>query len=166
MPTGLGLIAVLALVLLNGFFVAAEFALVAVRRTRVEELLRRGVQGAKAVDSAVANLDRSIAATQLGITLASIGLGFICEPALVQVVQPLFSALPESWQGAPTHGVSTIAAATSSSVSRLISSRPPCASSPSFPPPPNCSSPSGSATRLPPSRTSATTRRRRASARR
>ena len=64
-----------ALVLINGLFVAAEFALVAVRRTRVEELVHQGVRGAKAVEEAITHLDRTIAATQLGITLASIGLG-------------------------------------------------------------------------------------------
>ena len=65
--TTLGLLSIPLLVALNGLFVAAEFALVAVRKTRVEELVRRGQQGAKAVEEATANLDRSIAATQLGI---------------------------------------------------------------------------------------------------
>ena len=78
----LGLLSIPALIALNGLFTAAEYALVAVRKTRVEELVARGVKGAKAVDSAVRNLSRSIAATQLGITLASIGLGFVGEPAL------------------------------------------------------------------------------------
>ena len=63
-----GLLAVPALVALNGFFVAAEFALVAVRKTRVEELVNQGTRGATAVRDAVAHLDRTIAATQLGIT--------------------------------------------------------------------------------------------------
>ena len=83
----LGLLAVPALVALNGFFVAAEFALVAVRRTRVEELVKEGVEGARAVESALAKLDRSIAATQLGITLASIALGFLGEPALEKLLE-------------------------------------------------------------------------------
>src|SRR5918912_358710 len=91
----LALLSVPLLVALNGFFVAAEFALVAVRRTRVEELLRRGVHGAGAVASAVANLDRSIAATQLGITLASIALGWVGEPALERLLHPLFGSFPE-----------------------------------------------------------------------
>ena len=80
--TILGLLAIPALVALNGFFVAAEFALVAVRKTRVEELVNQGVPRAKAVEDAIENLDRTIAATQLGITLASIALGFVAEPAL------------------------------------------------------------------------------------
>ena len=61
----LGLLLVPALVILNGLFVAAEFALVSVRKTRVEELLGRGVSGAKSVLAAIDALDDSIAATQL-----------------------------------------------------------------------------------------------------
>src|SRR3954452_3127550 len=57
----LGLLAVPALVALNAFFVATEFALVAVRKTRVEEMVRHGVRGARAVEDAIAHLDRSIA---------------------------------------------------------------------------------------------------------
>jgi CBS domain containing-hemolysin-like protein len=89
----LRLLTVPALVLVNGLFVAAEFALVAVRRTRVEELVHRGVRGAAAVEGAVANISRTIAATQLGITLASLGLGFVCEPALADLIAPLFGHL-------------------------------------------------------------------------
>ena len=90
----IGLLSIPALVLLNAFFVSAEFALVAVRRTRIEELVNDGVAGASAAESAVHHLDRSIAATQLGITLASIGLGFVGEPALAYLFAPLFTALP------------------------------------------------------------------------
>src|ERR1700730_12528505 len=68
----LGLLSIPALVALNAFFVAAEFSLVAVRRTRVEQMVLQGVKGARAVEGAVANITRYIAATQLGITLASI----------------------------------------------------------------------------------------------
>lgn len=91
--TVLRLLSVPTLVLLNGLFVAAEFALVAVRRTRVEQLVKQNVLGARAVEDAVQNLDRSIAATQLGITLASIGLGFVGEPALARLLQPLFGGV-------------------------------------------------------------------------
>src|SRR5262245_31850987 len=90
-----GLLAVPALVALNGLFVAAEFSLVAVRRTRVEELIKRGVRGAKSIQSAIIHLDRTIAATQLGITLASIGLGWVGEPALARLLAPLFEVVPE-----------------------------------------------------------------------
>src|SRR5258707_2100124 len=78
----LGLLLVPGLVVLNGLFVAAEFALVSVRKTRVEELVGRGVKGSHSVLRAITNLGDSIAATQLGITLASIALGFVVEPGL------------------------------------------------------------------------------------
>jgi CBS domain containing-hemolysin-like protein len=76
----------------NAFFVAAEFALVAVRKTRVEEMVSRGVKGATFVQKAIEHLDHSIAATQLGITLSSIGLGFFAEQALASVFTGLFQA--------------------------------------------------------------------------
>src|SRR5215471_15421922 len=101
----LALLSIPLLVALNGLFVAAEFALVAVRKTRVEELVRRGQQGAKAVENATANLDRSIAATQLGITLASIALGWVGEPALARLLQPLFRLAPDTWGPVATHSV-------------------------------------------------------------
>src|SRR5262245_37436420 len=102
--TALALLAVPVLVALNGFFVAAEFALVAVRKTRVEEMVGQGVSRAGAVQEAVSNLDRSIASTQLGITLASIALGWIGEPALARLIEPLWVAvLPGAWVGAAAH---------------------------------------------------------------
>jgi putative hemolysin len=101
----LGLLSIPLLVGINGLFVAAEFALVAVRRTRIEELALRGVKGAKAAESALTHLGRSIAATQLGITLASIGLGWTGEPALAALLEPLFASFPESWHIAALHSV-------------------------------------------------------------
>jgi CBS domain containing-hemolysin-like protein len=90
----LAFLSVPALVILNGLFVAAEFSLVAVRKTRIEELVKQGVSSAKAVEAAITNMDRSIAATQLGITLASLGLGWVGEPVLVDLLLPLFGFLP------------------------------------------------------------------------
>jgi CBS domain containing-hemolysin-like protein len=92
-----------ALIALNGLFVATEFALVSVRRTRIEELVAKGAKGARSVEAALQNLTRSIAATQLGITLTSILLGFVAEPALARRIEPLFDALPPGWQGVATH---------------------------------------------------------------
>jgi CBS domain containing-hemolysin-like protein len=100
MVTVLRLLAVIGLVLANGFFVAAEFALVSVRRTRVEELIAQGNRTAVIVRRAVHDPDRFIAATQLGITLASLLLGWIGEEALIPMLEPLFALLPERWIGA------------------------------------------------------------------
>jgi len=86
--------AVLALVLANGFFVAAEFSIVTVRKTRIDQMIAEGHRGARAVRRAVSNPDPFIAATQLGITMASIGLGWIGEPALAAMVQPAIAFLP------------------------------------------------------------------------
>jgi hypothetical protein len=106
-----GLLAVPALVALNGFFVAAEFALVAVRKTRVEELVKQGARGASAARDAVAHLDRTIAATQLGITLASTALGWVGEPALARLVEPLLApVLSPEWAGSAAHAVAFVLA--------------------------------------------------------
>lgn len=85
---------VLALVFANGFFVAAEFSIVTVRKTRIDQLIAEGDRRARAVRRAVSDPDPYIAATQLGITMASIGLGWIGEPALASMIQPTFAFLP------------------------------------------------------------------------
>ena len=85
---------VLVLVAANGYFVAAEFALVTVRWTRIEELVARNHFGARAVNHALENLTDAIAACQLGITFASLALGWIGEPALAHLLEPVFSGLP------------------------------------------------------------------------
>ena len=86
-----GAAGVLALVFANGFFVAAEFAIVTVRKTRIDQLIAEGHRGARAVRRAVTDPDSYIAATQLGITMASLGLGWIGEPALAALIQPAFA---------------------------------------------------------------------------
>lgn len=80
------LAAVILLVLLNGFFVMAEFALVGARRSRLAAMAEAGDRGARRAQQAIADLDRYISGTQLGITLASLALGWIGEPALAVVV--------------------------------------------------------------------------------
>ncbi len=96
MDSILGLLAVFVLVFMNGFFVAAEFSLVGARRTRIAQLAAEGSAGAKAAQDAIQHLDNYIAATQLGITLASLGLGWIGEPAVGHLIEPIFHAvLPE-----------------------------------------------------------------------
>ncbi len=96
---------VLLLVLANGFFVMAEFALVSVRRTRIEELIAQGNRMARVVGKALQDPDRFIAATQLGITIASLGLGWIGEPALAHLIQPLIDFLPGPWKEAGSHSL-------------------------------------------------------------
>jgi putative hemolysin len=92
-----GLVAIPILVVINGYFVAAEFALVALRRSRVQELVNQGVTGAASLLHAVNNLNKSVAACQLGITVASLALGFVSEPAIHRLIHPLFGGLSPEW---------------------------------------------------------------------
>jgi CBS domain containing-hemolysin-like protein len=96
---------VMALVLANGFFVAAEFSIVTVRKTRVDQLVAEGRRAARAVRRAVTDPDSYIAATQLGITMASIGLGWIGEPALASMLLPALHVLPGGLAEATAHTV-------------------------------------------------------------
>lgn len=84
---------ILLFVLLNGFFVAAEFSLVKVRESQVEEALEEGKSGAKLVRHVCQHLDVYLSATQLSITLTSIGLGMVGEPLVASVVQPFLFKL-------------------------------------------------------------------------
>jgi putative hemolysin len=96
---------ILALVLANGFFVAAEFSIVTVRKTRIDQLVAEGRSRARAVRRAVSEPDRYIAATQLGITMASLGLGWIGEPALASLIQPSFEFLPSPLAVTTAHSI-------------------------------------------------------------
>lgn len=80
---------ILFFVLLNGFFVASEFAMVKVRESQIEAAIEDGVSGAKAAQHATKHLDAYLSATQLGITLCSIALGMLGEPFVAGLVQPL-----------------------------------------------------------------------------
>ena len=101
----LRLLAVLVLVGANAFFVAAEFALVAARRTRIEAMIRKGDRRAAVVKKALQSLDRYISGTQLGITVASLGLGWIGKPALAGTIERLFAGLPSPLDAVATHSV-------------------------------------------------------------
>jgi CBS domain containing-hemolysin-like protein len=90
---GLKVLSVVFLVLLNGFFVAAEFALVKIRDTQLEPLLKKGNRRAHVARKLVENLDASLSATQLGITLASLALGWVGEPVFHQLLQPVMDWL-------------------------------------------------------------------------
>jgi len=82
----------LLLILLNAFFVLAEFAIVKFRSTRVEELVEQGVARAAVVQHIQANLDEYLSVCQVGITLASIGLGFVGEPAFARMLRPVLGS--------------------------------------------------------------------------
>lgn len=97
------MIAVLGLVALNAFFVAAEFALVAARRSRIDAMIAKGDRSARTVQAALQHLDRYIAATQLGVTIASLSLGWIGEPALSHLFDTLFRAMGMNPSPAATH---------------------------------------------------------------
>lgn len=88
LPTLPGLLLVAALLLLNGLFVAAEFSFVAVRRSQVQRAASEGSGSARRVLSGLTNLDYFVAACQLGITMASIGIGWLGEPVVAHIVEP------------------------------------------------------------------------------
>ena len=99
------LAAVLALVFANGFFVAAEFALVTVRKTRIDRLIAEGSSLARPVRRAITDPESYIAATQLAITMTSLGLGWIGEPAVSSMIQPALRLLPVPLREATSHTI-------------------------------------------------------------
>src|ERR1700737_2321030 len=93
MSIALGLLIVVLLVAANGFFVATEFALVSSRFTRIDQLAATGNRAARLVQSAKANPTRFISGTQLGVTVASLLLGWIGENTFAQLIQPLLDTV-------------------------------------------------------------------------
>ncbi len=87
------LVFLLLLVLVNGLFVAAEFALVRSRRSRLEALAEEGTRGAQQALGQIDRIDEYLSACQVGITMASIGIGFIAEPSLKELLEPVFGGL-------------------------------------------------------------------------
>ena len=104
------LVGLLALVCANGFFVAAEFSIVTVRKTRIDQMIAEGHRGATAVRRAVSAPDRYIAATQMGITMASLALGWVAEPALASLFQPALEFLPAHIATATAHSIAVATA--------------------------------------------------------
>lgn len=109
LTTGLQLLLAFVLVLLNGFFVLAEFALVKVRTTRIEELARKGNRQAMMARGMLDELDEYLSATQLGITVASLGLGWVGEPAFEHILQVMIGRPTWMTDGA-SHVLSAIVA--------------------------------------------------------
>jgi CBS domain containing-hemolysin-like protein len=87
------LVLLFLLIAINGVFVAAEFALVRSRRSKVEQLAAEGSRGATAVLEELDRIDEYLSACQLGITMASIGIGFLGEPAVAKLLEPIFGSL-------------------------------------------------------------------------
>src|SRR5882762_9851864 len=106
----LRLLAVVLLVAANAFFVAAEFALVAARRTRIEAMVRRGDAKAKTVQRALRDLYRQLSAAQLGITVASILLGYVAEDTVAHLFRDWFAQLPPALSVLTRGGVASFVA--------------------------------------------------------
>src|SRR5919106_1609962 len=98
--TALFLFLLVLLVVVNGLFVAAEFALVRTRKGRIEALAKEGEAGAEQALEQIETIDESLSACQVGITMASIGIGFLGERALVELFEPWL-------EGPLAHGVAT-----------------------------------------------------------
>ncbi len=104
----LGLVAVFALIGANAFFVAAEFALVGARKTRLDEMARDGDRKAMLAARVHQSLGRYISATQIGITLCSLGLGWFGEPVLSGIVLRAFRAFPARIGPVETETIATV----------------------------------------------------------
>jgi CBS domain containing-hemolysin-like protein len=91
--TAVLLVLLFVLIALNGVFVSAEFALVRSRRSRIEQLAAEGARGASGVLEQLDRIDEYLSACQLGITMASIGIGFLGEPAVAELIEPIFGGL-------------------------------------------------------------------------
>ena len=102
----INLFVIVFLLFANGFFVASEFAMVKVRKTRIEQLVKEGSGTAKIALEAIKDLDKFIAAVQLGVTISSIGLGWVGESTLAKIIEPLFAFIPGAGQTIATHTVS------------------------------------------------------------
>ena len=106
------LLGLAALVAANAFFVSAEFAIVTVRKTRIDQLVAEGHRRARAVRRAISRPDRYIAAIQLGITMAGLGLGWVGEPALASLIEPTIGFLPARLAEATAHSIAVAVAFT------------------------------------------------------
>ena len=89
----LNIFLIFVLILISGFFVASEFAVVKVRKSRIDQLANEGNKQALAARSVLSNLDVYLSACQLGITITSLGLGWLCEPTVEHILRPLFEKI-------------------------------------------------------------------------
>jgi putative hemolysin len=106
----LQLLAVLFLVCMNAFFAAAEFSLIAVRLSRVRQLVDEGDPRAKIVELLLGDLSRVVSGVQVGITIASLSLGYLGEVTLSNILSPLVASIPRPWAAALAHGIALVIA--------------------------------------------------------
>jgi len=106
----LQLFAVFALVCINAFFSAAEFSRVAVRQSRVRQLVEKGDARAKIVEHLLSDLSQVVSGVQVGITLASLSLGYLGEVTLAGILSPMLLAIPSPWAAIAAHTVALIIA--------------------------------------------------------
>ncbi len=109
MSSGIALLIALLLILTNAFFVASEFAIVKLRPTRVRELVALGGRRARLLEGITSRLDAYLSASQLGITLASLALGWVGEPALARLFRPLVEPLGR-FAGVTAHSIALVLA--------------------------------------------------------
>lgn len=104
----------------NGFFVAAEFSMVSVRKTRITQLTNEGNYSARVALETLKDLDKFIAAVQLGVTISSLGLGWVGEATVVRMIKPLFTFLPANYQLTAAHTISIAVAFTFITVLHVV----------------------------------------------
>jgi CBS domain containing-hemolysin-like protein len=98
----------IVLILLNGFFVAAEYSLVTLRKTRVDELAKRKNKSAVLIQKAQHDLSRFISATQLGVTITSLAVGWLGEPVIAKLIEPELGFLPHDYSLYASHTVAVV----------------------------------------------------------
>lgn len=99
------LLVVAVVILIHGYFVASEYSLVTLRKTRIQQLAAGGSRPARLVLRTLDNLQELIAAVQLGVTMASLALGALAEPTIASILEPAFGFIPRAWRPVTAHGV-------------------------------------------------------------
>jgi putative hemolysin len=108
--SALHIFGVLILIGINGYFSAVEFSLVAVRQSRIRQLVKDGNLRAKIVESLLSDMGRVVSGVQVGITLTSLSLGYLGEIALSRLLDPLVQMIPRPWAALTAHGVALVLA--------------------------------------------------------
>ena len=108
--SALHIFGVLILIGINGYFSAVEFSLVAVRQSRIRQLVKEGNPRARIVESLLADMGRVVSGVQVGITLTSLSLGYLGEIALSRMLDPLVQMIPRPWAAVTAHGVALVLA--------------------------------------------------------